>query len=239
MIGRQEMQCVDFSMLMPFKETKSQDYYRYLSLLRDLSYLLNSVRDLKLYLDCLKTIDNKVFLKEDEDISFHRAYELQCIIDMDHITSGRYRSLFYLSRDLMIKIESYQSRNKGNSREWLLYQYVSRELPELKKFLCPILLHREEFNIVTSCANSYSQASMLSKHHIKSIIKLFERNGILIYDLENRPDNFGYYNDNYVILDYADWEFTWEKELRDYKYNQGHNNKEYVEIKGILGMSKF
>ena len=166
-----------------------------------------------------KTEDD-YFIKDIDDsneLAFCKAQEIAYILQLDMYGNGFYKGVYELPNDLCAKILITDCDLDAIAREKLLYNYIKREKPELLQFLAPILACGDNFLItkrgVPCNMLDWSDDIIVNEYHINSIIKLFERNGIIFDDLENRIDNFGIIDGKLVIMDYDSWQFGWEREV--------------------------
>lgn len=168
----------------------------------------------------VEKIEDDYFIKDTYDsneLSFCKAQEISYILQLDMYGNGFYKGVYELSNDLCVKILITDCDLDAIIREKLLFNYIKREKPELLQFLAPILACGDNFLITkrgVPCNKlDCHDGIVVSKYHINSIIKLFERNGIIFEDLENRMDNFGIIDGKLVIMDYDSWQFRWEVEV--------------------------
>ena len=144
-----------------------------------------------------------------------KSQELDAFFNLEYMGSGCHRGVLRIGNNMCAKIVLNKEGQNCNRQEYYLYRRMLKELPELAKMLVPIVAHCDNFNICPMIET----IDELSDYHINSIIKLFEVNGIIIGDLETRPDNFGIYKGNLVISDYADWTTLGNKLITMARYN--------------------
>lgn len=144
-----------------------------------------------------------------------KAQELDAFFNLENMGSGCYRGVLRIGNNMCVKIALNNEGRNCNRQEYYLYKRMLKESPELTKMLVPIFAHCADFNVCPMV----DTMEELPNYHIDSIIKLFEVNGIIIGDLESRPDNFGVYNGNIVISDYADWTTLGNKLISMSRYN--------------------
>lgn len=150
-------------------------------------------------------------------LSYCKAQELSYILQLDLYGNGFYKGVYGISNNLCAKVLINDYNVDAINRECLLYNYVKREKPELLQFLAPILAYGDNFIITkngTPCNMLDGRDKIIvTKYHINTIINLFERNGIIFEDLENRIDNFGIIDGKLVIMDYDSWHFKWKLDI--------------------------
>lgn len=165
-------------------------------------------------------VEDDYFIKDTDDsneLAFCKAQEIAYILQLDMYGNGFYKGVYELPNDLCAKILITDCYLDAIAREKLLYNYIKREKPELLQFLAPILACGDNFLITkrgVPCNMLDCRDGIIAKkYHINSIIKLFERNGIIFDDLENRIDNFGIIDGKLVIMDYDSWNFKWQIDI--------------------------
>ena len=139
------------------------------------------------------------------DLGCIKGQELADFFRLPHMGSGCYRCALDIGMNRCIKIALNSSGISPNRREWQLYSYVKRECPQLLSMLLPIVGRAKNFNIYPLVVPADLSSHRIGLYHTKQVIKMFKHYGIIIGDIEGRPDNFGIYNGNIVILDYGDW----------------------------------
>ena len=134
-----------------------------------------------------------------------KGQELADYFRLSHMGSGCFRCALDIGMNRCVKIALNSSGISSNRREWQLYSYVKRECPQLLSMLLPIIGRAKNFNIYPLAIPTDVSKYPIRVYHTKQVIKMFKHYGILIGDIEGRPDNFGIYNGKIVVIDYGDW----------------------------------
>ena len=154
-----------------------------------------------------------VLMEDDEyyntyktDVPNMQAKKLESIVKLKLIGNGSHRGVYAFSPSICVKLELTEDVY-NNEREAELYTYIKTNKPQLAQYLCPILDRFKWFNIMANCdCNSME----ITSDDRKEIINLFEEEGILLLDLDDKRQ-FGRLNNKTVAVDYADWQFKIDK----------------------------
>lgn len=167
----------------------------------------------------------------DNDLCGTRSETFAIDFELELLGSGYYRGVFRLTDKYCIKVQLHSGcTNDSNKKEYKLYKHLKAEKPELSKLLLPVLYSNEYLSVYPICEPLDSTNLVLNNFLVESLYKLFEKNGVLLSDLNYRPDNFGIYDGNLVIIDYADWMFVKDKpqnslENIKFEYKRGKDGK--------------
>lgn len=187
------------------------------SVVSDIIRIVNKKNEIEKVVEKTEEDYHIEYIDDSNELAFCKAQEISYILQFDLYGNGFYKGVYGISNDLCVKVLLVNYGTDAINREWLLYNYIKREKPELLQFLAPILACGDNFLItkrgVPCNMLDWSDGIIVNKYHINSIIKLFKRNGIIFNDLENRIDNFGIIDGKLVIMDYDSWHFKWQIDI--------------------------
>lgn len=140
-------------------------------------------------------------------------------LNLPYIGAGYSRATYAVDAEYCVKIALNEEGLEGNKNEIIFYRFIKREYMELIDMFTPVIAYGDNF-LVTSIGvpSSFSKLEP-NDYHILSVLKMLKGKGILLEDLESRPDNFVEVAGNLRICDYAEWCTTNKKLLKDYHYS--------------------